>query len=212
MTGRDEPRRVEDWDRFSRTPSLGAHPAFIAELFGGALSEETAARIGRRPRFGERLSRMIAQRHGLAEIDAPADDADRAIALASGEELDALSRRAGAVCWADPIAREIRAPDVAALKEALGDDAYAAALANREEAFSPVTLGLGEPGAEALGRDQLVARSRASGRMCLAAWLTTQPRGVSDRVRLKLSPEAVLPQVDEAYLEYGPAIVRRVAA
>lgn len=207
----NERRDAHSWNRFARTPSLAAHPAYLAELFGGAIDAETAGRLGRYQRLAERLSRLVARRHRLAEIDAPADDADRAIALASDEELEALSRRAGAVCWADPIAREVRAVEVAAFKQALGEDAYQSALSNREEALSPAALGLTAAGAATLGRDQIVAASLDSGRRCLAAWLATQPEGVSDRVRLKLAPDAALPEPNETYREYGPAIIRRVA-
>lgn len=203
---------AESWHRFARTPSLGAHPAHVAALLDGAIDEDVAGRLGRSPRLAERLSGLLGRRHDLADIDAPADPADRAIALAATDEIEALCRRAGAVCWADPIAREIRASEVAALRQALGDDVYASALANREEALSPAALGMSAQEAASLGRDKIVAATREAGRRCFAAWLAIQPQGVADRVRLKLAPGAAPPEPDELYRQFGPTIIRRVAS
>ncbi|QZN98465.1 hypothetical protein [Chenggangzhangella methanolivorans] len=89
------------WGRFVRTPSLGAHPAWIAGMFDGALPLEAAGRLAAHPRFASRVSSLMAARHGFGDIDAPAEPADQAIALSDSQTLGTIIRRAGAVCWAD---------------------------------------------------------------------------------------------------------------
>jgi len=63
------------------------------------------------------------------------------------------------------------------LKQVLGDEAYAAALAQRDLAGPDSSL----PGREAL--DHAVT---SAGRSCLAAWCAQQPPAIAQRIRLKL--------------------------
>lgn len=207
MTTADEAVAAGAWERFADTPSLDAHPSRVAELFGGALGADQAGRLARRPRFAERLSGLLARRHGFGAAQRPADIRDLAIALSSGDEIAALARRAGAVCWADPIAREVRAAEVAALKEAIGDDAYAAALAHRDEALPAVALGIdGAP-----DRATILTGVAGSARQCLGGWLASQSAEIAQRVRLRLPVEAVADAPQDIYLEAGPRIFRRLA-
>lgn len=199
----------EAWERFARLAAGIAHPSHVAALFDGAVDEETAGRLARHPRLVARASALLERRLALPAAAPPAGAVDRLIALSSPDRLAALARQAGAVCWAKAIAREIRSERVAALKEAIGQDAYVAALAHRSEALTddirsspeapagPQTLG------EAVERD---------GNACLAAWLLTQSEGVARRVRLRFPAAFDDADPDQALREAGPRILRLLAA
>lgn len=193
----------DDWERFSRLPAAIAHPAHVAALFDGAIGEDVAARLALHPRFAARLSALLARRLALPDADAPADAGDRALALTPADRLLAIARQAGAVRWAGAVAQEVRAERVAALKQAIGEDAYTAALAHRRDAVEAEAPAEPEALAAAIEQDGLA---------CLSAWLATQSDGVAARVRLRLPKNVELPALDEALREAGPRILRRLAA
>jgi hypothetical protein len=199
----------EAWDRFGRLPAAIAHPVHIAPLFDGGLDEETAGRLARHPRFAARVSRLLERRLALPVVEGTPDAADRALALASAERLEALSRQAGAVCWGRAVAREIRGERVAALKAAIGEDAYAAALAHRSEALTDDIRLAPEVGASP---EALAAAITRDGRGCLAAWLFALSEAVALRVRLRFPAAFDEGELDEAVREAGPRILRMLAA
>lgn len=199
----------EAWDRFARSPAAIAHADFVEPLFDGALDREAAIRLVRHPRFSARASRLIERRLALGPAERPLTAADRALALSSAERLEALSVQAGAICWARAIVREIRAERVAVLKEAIGEDAYTAALAHRSAALDDEVRSLAatDAGPEALG-----AAIVQDGRACLTAWLGTQSEGVAARVRLRFPEGHEHVEPDEAVRAAGPGILRLVAS
>ncbi|TIL50585.1 MAG: hypothetical protein E5Y81_26685, partial [Mesorhizobium sp.] len=68
------------------------------------------------------MSVLLLDRYGLsgAVSNEPADETDLAIALSSGEELEDLALRAGAIYWAGSLAAVIDGRQAAALQAALG--------------------------------------------------------------------------------------------
>ncbi|MER8606746.1 hypothetical protein NKH48_24045 [Mesorhizobium sp. M1233] len=134
-------------------------------------------------------------------VEEPADEVDRAIALSSGEELEELALRSGAIYWAGSLAAVIVGREAAALQAALGADLCAFALANRDLA-GPI---------ERLGPlEDISGRVYGDGLSCLGAWCQIMPGDTSMRVRLKLVPQELIHQPSaEQFAEVGPAIVRR---
>lgn len=191
------------WEAFIERPAEYADPRRLAGCFGGTISLTACAELLATERLRGRLSRLLAAHYGLAP-SGPVNDEDRAIALASAGRLADIALRAGAVYWADTIARTILGRAAAALQEEVGAEACSFAIANRdlagpEQAIEPV---------ETIGE-----RIRADGWRCLGAWCRAVPAGVGLRVRLKLAP---LPALEEDPVEpfaaNGPVIVRRAAA
>lgn len=193
----------EAWERFVRLPAAIALPVHIAALFDGAIDEVAAGRLGRHPRFASRLSALLKRKFSLGDPERPSEAADRTIALMPEDRLSGIARRAGAVYWAGAVAQEVRAERVAALKEAIGEDAYTAALAHRGEAVATEAPPDPQRLAELIEQD---------GRRCLSAWLAIQSDSVAARVRLRFADEFELAEPGEALREAGPRIMRLLAA
>lgn len=191
------------WEAFVTQPALYIEPSRLAQCFDGMVDPELCARLKGSLRIEQQLSALVNSCFGLARAIAAEEmsDTDRAIALASSEQLAELARRAGAIYWADSIATTVRAADAAAFDAALGEARCVVALANRD---------LSGPMQPLTPYDQLGARVMEDGLRCLGAWCTAQAAGVGLRVRLKLAPHPALDDaVKRPFDELGPAIVRR---
>ncbi|TIQ82046.1 MAG: hypothetical protein E5X64_36220, partial [Mesorhizobium sp.] len=123
-----------EWQAFMSDPAGYADAARLAQCFDGTIGEAACERMLRSQRLQERLSELLLDRYGLsgAVSDEPADEIDRAIALSSGEELEELALRSGAIYWASSLAAVIDGREAAALQAALGADLCAIAVANRD--------------------------------------------------------------------------------
>jgi hypothetical protein len=193
----------QEWQAFMTSPADYADASRLVECFDGAIGESACGRMLQSRRLNERLSGILLDHYGLnPEVsDASADELDSAIALSSGEELEELALRAGAIYWAGSLAAVIDGREAAALQAALGADLCAFAVANRDlagplQSFDPA--------------EDFHGRVYADGLSCLGAWCQAMPNETSMRVRLKLMPsESVDQPVDETFAEAGPAIVRR---
>lgn len=200
----DSPEQAEiHWQLFRSQPAAFAHPDRIARAFDGLIDPEIAMRLGNEERFRDRLSALLAETYALSDDcgDAPSTSCQK-VALASETQLEDLVRQAGAIYWARAIAGEIESGVVTALKEAIGEGAYAAAIAHHDLAASEAELPTSE---------QLNEAITTAGLHCLEAWCARQPRGLAQRIRLKLPDsfeldEAAIPPFDEA----GPRIVDRL--
>ncbi|MES0027646.1 SctK family type III secretion system sorting platform protein [Mesorhizobium sp. M0040] len=191
-----------EWQAFISKPASYVDAAWLAECFDGAIGEAACERMLRSQRLQERLSKLLLDRHRLSPVvEEPADEVDRAIALSSGEELEELVLRSGAIYWAGSLAAVIVGREAAALQAALGADLCAFALANRDLA-GPI---------ERLGPlEDISGRVYGDGLSCLGAWCQIMPGDTSMRVRLKLVPQELIHQPSaEQFAEVGPAIVRR---
>jgi len=187
--------------------ALGLPGAMLQPLsreFGWSTSEISSALALRFMLFGliGPFAAVLMERYGLSlETTPPADDIDRAIALASGEALEDIALRSGAIYWAGSLASVIAGRQAAALQAALGADAYAFALANRDLTGPLRPIG---------PLEDVHGLVYADGLRCLGAWGQSLSGDTGMRVRLKLMPHALIDQkADEAFVKTGPAIVRR---
>lgn len=197
-----DPAQSAGWQAFLSNPAAYADAARLVPCFDGSIDEAACLHMLGAERLHGRLSGILMERYGLSlETAAPADDIDRAIALASGEALEDIALRSGAIYWAGSLASVIAGRQAAALQAALGADAYAFALANRD---------LTGPQRPTEPLEDVHGLVYEDGLRCLGAWCQSQPGDTGMRVRLKLMPHALIDQkADEAFVRAGPAIVRR---
>lgn len=197
-----DPAPSAGWQAFLSNPAAYADAARLVPCFDGSIDEAACLCMLGLPRLHGRLSGLLKERYGLSlETAAPADDIDRAIALASGEALEDIALRSGAIYWAGSLASVIAGRQAAALQAALGADTYAFALANRD-----LTGPLRPTGP----LEDVHGLVYEDGLRCLGAWCQSLSGDTGMRVRLKLMPHALIDQkADEAFVRAGPAIVRR---
>lgn len=197
-----DPAQSAGWQAFLSNPAAYADAARLVPCFDGSIDEAACLHMLGLPRLHGRLSAILNERYGLSlETAPPADDIDRAIALASGEALEDIALRSGAIYWAGSLASVIAGRQAAALQAALGADAYAFALANRDLTGPLRPIGPLEDVHGLVYEDGL---------RCLGAWGQSLSGDTGMRVRLKLMPHALIDQkADEAFVKTGPAIVRR---
>jgi hypothetical protein len=191
-----------EWRTFTSNPAGYADVARLAQCFDGAIGEAACQRMLQSQRLHERLSELLLDHYGLSGVvsNEPADEVDRAIALSSGEELEELALRSGAIYWAGSLAAVIDGREAAALQAALGADLCTFAVANRDLAGPMQPL---EP------LEDIHGRVYADGLSCLGAWCQAMPGDTSMRVRLKLMPHELVDRTAAPFVETGPAIVRR---
>jgi YOP proteins translocation protein K (YscK) len=205
VAARDERSVLELWDELMTRPSCYINELRLSACLEGNLSAEACRKLKTSSRGQSRLSDVISARYLLTGWVDPeqCNEADRVIALSSGQRLTEIAMRAGAIFWSAEIVRVVASKHVASLHRQLGESVCASAIANRDLA--------GPVGRLKLVRD-LVALVKEDGWRCLNAWCQAQPSGVSRRVRLKLPPAEAFDRAPRSpFVEAGPAIVRRAA-
>jgi hypothetical protein len=194
-----------DWNALMRQPVAYIDLIRLAGCFDNTLGLELCGRLRDASRLQERLSALIGAHYALAAPPAEeaVSDVDRGIALLPAEQIADLTRRAGAIYWANAIANVVLAEDVRRLHEQIGEAICAFALANRHLA-GPVDA------FESL--DDVGACLTQDGERCFAAWCQSLPEAIGVRVRLKLP---MRPTLDDgppsAFADIGPSIVRNAA-
>jgi hypothetical protein len=202
----DAPLTRNDWRELRSQPAIFAHVSRIVHAFGGEIGEDIALRLCNEFRFRDRLSALLAQTYALSNDfgDDVSTNVVSQLVLASGSRVEDLTRQFGAIYWARAIIGQIEAGSVVALKQKLGDDAYAAALAHRD---------LAESESELPSNDRIAEAVLCAGLHCLAAWCSQQSLGISQRVRLKLPHSVELDgPVEPPFDTVGPRIVERLLA
>ncbi|MFE0014584.1 SctK family type III secretion system sorting platform protein [Mesorhizobium sp. NPDC059054] len=191
-----------DWQEFWSNPADYADAGWLSDCFDGKVGFEACERMLETPRLQPRLSKLLAERNELTTDDPPQlpDHIDRQIALVSGEDLERLALRAGAIYWANSLAAVIDGRQAGAIQTALGPELCAFAVANRDISGPVRPL---EP------LDGLSGRIFADGLSCLESWLQDMPPQLSKRVRLRLANG--LPGLGDAtqVAELGARILRR---
>jgi len=203
----EKPEPIEtQWEAFQSHPAAFAHVRRIVDAFDGLITDEAASKLRQEERFGARLSALLFETQALSDDfgEGAPSDAVRRLVSTSGAHAEVLVRHAGAVYWARALLGQIEASAVAGIKQALGDEAYAVAIAHRDLAGGDVDL---PP------LSQLDAAITAAGTRCFAAWCARQPAGIVQRVHLMLpdSPELAEPPIGP-FEEAGPRIVDRLLA
>ncbi|MDX8477468.1 SctK family type III secretion system sorting platform protein [Mesorhizobium sp. VK24D] len=190
-----------EWQAFISGLASYADAARLAECFDGTISEAACQRMLQSQRLHERLSKLLLEHYGLScAADEPSDEVDRAIALSSGEELEDLALRSGAIYWAGSLAAVIDGREADALHAALGADLSTFAVANRD---------LAGPVRPLQPLEDIRRRVYADGLSCLGGWCQAMPGETGMRVRLKLMPHEFVDRAAKPFVEAGPAIVRR---
>jgi hypothetical protein len=205
VAARDERPVLELWDELMTRPCRYINDLRLSACLEGSLSAEACRKLKASSRGQSRLSQVISTRYLLTGWVDPeqCNEADRVIALTSGERLAEIAMRAGAIFWSTEIARVVLSKHAASLHRQLGESICASAIANRDLA--------GPVGRLKLVRD-LVALVKEDGLRCLSAWCQAQPSGVSRRVRLKLPPAEAFDRTPRSpFVDVGPVIVRRAA-
>jgi hypothetical protein len=199
-----DPAIDDAWRIFGTEPVRYAHPAWLVASLGPGLTLEICARLSAEPRFHDRLSAQLAAHAALPpwEEHEPDDPLDREIALASGEALVELVTAAGAVIWADALARRVRRDDAAAVRDHLGEDVVRFALVNRELAIPTRPI-------EAI--DELCDEIGEDGWRCYGAWCAAQPPAIGRRAVMKCDPVRISAPLPEPLRKAGPTVMRRVA-
>ncbi|MET3591666.1 hypothetical protein ABID26_001045 [Mesorhizobium shonense] len=201
IRARSEQAASPQWQAFVSGPASYADAARLSDCFDGAIGEAACHRMLQSQRLHERLSKLLLERYRLScAVDEPSDEVDRAIALSSGEELEDLALRSGAIYWAGSLAAVIDGREADALQAALGVDLCTFAVANRDLA-GPVRPS--EP------LEDIRHRVYADGLSCLGGWCQAMPGETGMRVRLKLMPHEFVDRTAKPFVECGPAIVRR---
>lgn len=190
------------WRLFIERPSTYVHPERLTAVFQGAIGEAGCNVLLGAARISGRLSKLLSEQlhlsdAGLAEIDI----SDRAVAVASPDEVEETILRSGAIYWSEALTRVILGRIATHVEAELGDGirAYASEhrdLSGPEQSLEPI--------------DDLRRRIVADGNLCFASWCAAMPDSISARVRLKLSPDHPACGVSNpAFAELGPKIVRR---
>lgn len=142
-------------------------PCHIAATLGVPTEAAVVADVIERRRFAARVCALVQAEHGLvppASLPIPAADDRPAIVLAP-EAGPRLMHCCGAIALGRALAQEVRAPQVAALRDTLGEQAYALALKHRELA-APAEVSIADPGA-------LAPIIQRYGRAAIRVWAAT---------------------------------------
>lgn len=178
------------------------HPDRIALCFRTVGIDGLPKGLLDEPRFAGRLTQIVTRHYDFADMGESVEEADRALALVSRENLEKLTVRAGVVLHARQFVQEIRGPVLAALGERFGADALDDARRHADLATDKAKID---------DLDELEAEIARDGTACLAAWIEALPASLRRRVRLKWPSDHTVPVTDNVDLvERGPAILRRL--
>lgn len=178
------------------------HPDRIALCFRTVGADGLPDRLVDETRFAERLAQIVTRHYDLVDTDESIEEADRALALLSRENLEKLAMRAGVVLHARQFVQEIRGPVLTALGERFGADTL-------DDARRHADLAMDKAKIDDL--DELEAEIAGDGTACLAAWIEALPVPLKRRVRLKWPNDHAVPVTDRTGLvEHGPVILRRL--
>lgn len=149
-------------------------PSHWIECLDGMANEATLQRWAAQPRFRQRLIERLRRRHALADLDElpPRDPTDSALCELDADTLALAIRAAGVIVHANAVTREIQAPRVAALRQRLGSDLYALALAHGDierDSLPHIDAAVGDD------LDAFDTRIEQEGQRCLLAWAQRQP-------------------------------------
>ncbi|SDU97076.1 type III secretion protein [Pseudomonas mucidolens] len=159
---------LQQWQELIEQPLdfVGTHS--LAACFADTLGSEQLGALRTQPRFQARLLRLLLSSHELQAPDRlPLPDAvDLPVLLLPPKAFQRLPRLCGAILHSTTLSREIRGDAVNQLRDLLGSDVFALALANRALGSSADLLRQPAELLETIDRD---------GARCIAAWLQAQP-------------------------------------
>jgi hypothetical protein len=189
------------WQDLLEQPLTFVDQQHLAGCFHDEVAVEQIHALAAQPRFQSRLLTVLMTHfklHPLAQTPQPAEE-DLPVLLMAPDVFRRLPRLCGAIWHAATLSREIRSEFVNQLRERLGNEVFALALANRQWAGAADLLR--QP-------DELVAAIDHDGALCVAAWLQTQPSALRDWLRLRLFEPAVADVPSPMNIQ----VVRHIAA
>ncbi|KAF1019969.1 MAG: hypothetical protein GAK37_03633 [Pseudomonas sp.] len=170
----------ERWQGLIAQPLQFVRLQSLGECFGEGLPDDVLHTLQAQPRFHQRLAQLLVSHYRLAPLEeavAPAV-ADLPVLLLSPAQFALLARRCGAIWHGATLSREIRREVVHELREGLGNDVFAQALAYRQMGGAADLLREPAELIEAIDRDGLT---------CVAAWLQAQPLALQGWLRLRFN-------------------------
>jgi len=175
---------MPQWQALLEQPLTFVDRQHLLRCFPDELPAGRVEALSAEPRFQPRLLALLMdhfQLQPLAQTPGPAAE-DLPVLLMAPEAFKRLPRLCGAIWHGATLSREIRSEVVNQLRQRLGSEVFALALAHR-------TLG----GAADLLRqpDELVAAIDHDGALCVSAWLQAQPPLLREWLRLRLFDPAV---------------------
>ncbi|KMT54506.1 hypothetical protein [Pseudomonas fildesensis] len=200
MTAAPNPRQ-QAWQTLLEQPLNFVDTRHLRECWPQPPTAQQQAMLYAMPRFQARLLQQLMRHFHLPVLALvpPPQEQDLPVLLLSGEAFKRLPRLCGAIWHAEALSHEILSDRVNALRDALGSEVFALALAHRSLAGAADLLRQPAELLDAIDRD---------GASCVAAWLQRQPPGLRDWLRLRLE----LPPVDGSPTTVDADIVRRAAA
>lgn len=199
--------QFDPWQAFIEKPTEYVALQWLCAELENVADDATQAVLARHPRFQKRLGEQLAHRHGLLPPEElPMPEANDLVLFklppGAGEEL---ARYCGMICHARAFVHAIRATRVVELKQRFGELSYRAALSNRDVALHSHDYADDDALEHSVERD---------GVACIAAWMSMQPTGLTDWLRLGVlgSPGRPDSEPSDEIFKQGPDIVRRASA
>ena len=172
------------WQALLEQPLAFVERQRLIECFPDDVAAERVEALAAEPRFQSRLLKLLMghfQLQPLAQASLPLAE-DLPVLLMAPDAFKRLPRLCGAIWHGATLSREIRSEVVNQLRQRLGNDVFALALAHRTQAGAADLLR--QP-------DELVAAIDHDGALCVSAWLQAQPPPLRDWLRLRLFDPAV---------------------
>ncbi|WLH14893.1 type III secretion protein [Pseudomonas hefeiensis] len=171
---------LQQWQSLIEQPLdfVGRQP--LAACFPDNPGSAQLDALRKQSRFQARLMRLLLSRHDLqAPGSLPLPDAvDLPVLLLPPKTFKRLPRLCGAILHSSTLSREIRGDVVNQLRDLLGSDVFALALAHRALGSSADLLRQPTELLEAIDLD---------GARCIAAWLHAQPAPLRPWLRLRFA-------------------------
>ncbi|SBW81695.1 hypothetical protein PVE_R1G3813 [Pseudomonas veronii 1YdBTEX2] len=183
---------------------VGTQP--LAACFSDNPGSAQLGALRKQPRFQARLLRLLLSSHELQALDSlPLPDAvDLPVLLLPSKAFKRLPRLCGAILHSSTLSREIRGDRVNQLRDLLGSEVFALALANRALGSGADLLRQPAELLEAIDRD---------GARCISAWLQAQPAALRPWLCLRFTElQAEGGPVTPTPVANARAIVRRAAS
>jgi hypothetical protein len=187
------------WLALSAEPLAFVRPQVLTACLAAAPAQWHSQLLAL-PRFRDRLIEHVHATHGLQPLASLAPPSASALAVAqlAPERFAQLSRLCGAIWHSATLAREVRAEVQQRLRQQLGDNLYALALAHRPLGGAADLLR--DPDALVLSIDQ-------DGAACLSQWAATLPQALRAWLALRIT----LPALQTGAPPINPAIVAAAA-
>ncbi|MBT2297577.1 type III secretion protein [Pseudomonas fluorescens] len=197
---------LQQWQGLIEQPLdfVGTHA--LAACLPDNLDSTPLSALRKQPRFQARLIRLLLSRHDLQALsDLPHPEVDDLpVLLLPPRAFKRLPRLCGAILHSTTLSREIRGDVVNQLRDLLGGDVFALALANSAQGNCADLLR--QP-------SELLQAIDVDGARCMAAWLHAQPVPLRPWLRLRFAElHAEGEPVAPASVANALAIVRSAAS